>query len=67
MPIFEYACNDCGKKFEELVNSGSEKMVCPSCQSTNTLKLISVFAATSTASQSAGSACSRPGCGSGFS
>lgn len=67
MPIFEYVCNDCGKTFEELVSSSSERLACPSCQSTNTLKLLSVFAASTGSGRSAGPACGRSECGSGFS
>ncbi|MEN6452317.1 MAG: zinc ribbon domain-containing protein [Thermoguttaceae bacterium] len=30
MPIYEYACLDCGREFEELVR-GSELPACPAC------------------------------------
>ncbi len=30
MPIYEYACFDCGREFEELVR-GDERPSCPSC------------------------------------
>ena len=31
MPILQYKCKLCGKKFEELVKSHTEKVVCPGC------------------------------------
>jgi len=43
MPIFEYACHDCGQQFETLVRSGTVAE-CPSCHSTDLGKLLSVFA-----------------------
>lgn len=43
MPIFEYACQDCGQQFETLVRSGTVAE-CPSCHSTELEKLLSVFA-----------------------
>lgn len=42
MPIFEYICQDCEKRFETLVN-GSGQAECPSCQGTNLEKQLSVF------------------------
>ena len=31
MPILQYKCKSCGKKFEELVKSHTDKVVCPDC------------------------------------
>lgn len=45
MPIYEYACSDCGTKFEALVRSQTT-VQCPSCHSTELEKLLSVFATT---------------------
>lgn len=47
MPIYEYACSDCGKEFETLVRSGSTPE-CPECQSQSLEKKLSVFASTGT-------------------
>ncbi|MFH1907849.1 MAG: zinc ribbon domain-containing protein [Chloroflexota bacterium] len=46
MPIFEFACNDCGQPFEELLRNGSDtsKVICPSCSSQQVKKRISTFA-----------------------
>lgn len=41
MPIFEYVCKRCKNQFEELVFSQDEQVVCPSCGSTRTEKLMS--------------------------
>lgn len=44
MPIFEYECAKCGRLFEELVMSPSQKVACPSCGSVKIDKLISAIA-----------------------
>ena len=43
MPIYEYACRDCGRKFEKLVRADTD-LECPQCQSTQLDKQLSVFA-----------------------
>lgn len=42
MPIYEYKCQKCGHKFEELV-LGSEEIKCPRCGSKRLKKLLSSF------------------------
>jgi putative FmdB family regulatory protein len=42
MPLYEYACQSCGHEFELLVR-GSEAPACPSCQSGELHRRISVF------------------------
>jgi putative FmdB family regulatory protein len=44
MPIYEYACRDCGHQFECLVR-GDEKPLCPSCGQSRLTKQLSVPAA----------------------
>lgn len=61
MPIFEYACGECGHKFEALVRSDRPAQ-CPECRSTELNKLLSVFA--TTAASSAAAAPLPSGCGS---
>ena len=43
MPIYEYACKDCTKRFELIVH-GSSTPRCPSCDSKRLEKQLSVFA-----------------------
>ena len=43
MPIYEYECNGCGKKFELVLMSIKQKAQpeCPKCKSTDARKLVS--------------------------
>ncbi|MHB0969074.1 MAG: FmdB family zinc ribbon protein [Thermoanaerobaculia bacterium] len=43
MPLFEFACNACGTRFEEIVSSDSVP-TCPACASEDLKKLQSTFA-----------------------
>jgi putative FmdB family regulatory protein len=44
MPIYEFICGKCGRKFETLVRLGGEKGVCcPECGSAAVQKLLSAF------------------------
>jgi putative FmdB family regulatory protein len=43
MPIFEYACRDCGSQFEYLTREGRSPE-CPSCASDQLEKQLSTFA-----------------------
>jgi putative FmdB family regulatory protein len=43
MPIFEYKCEDCGKRFEAIV-IGSREPECPSCNSKELEQQLSTFA-----------------------
>ncbi|MDR1941354.1 MAG: hypothetical protein LBQ47_03425 [Endomicrobium sp.] len=52
MPIFEFTCKKCNRKFEILVFSSSEKVECPSCKSGEVEKCLSTFSAASKASSS---------------
>lgn len=40
MPIFEYACKDCGRQFETFVTA-NRTPACPHCQGVNLAKLLS--------------------------
>jgi len=68
MPLYEYRCRDCGRRFEVLQRVGADRtgVTCPECGGAEVAKLLSTFAS---ASQS-GSAmpCGAPSasaCGSG--
>lgn len=67
MPIYEYACNGCGRRFEKLVRRFGEEVSCPGCESGAVDKQLSVFAVGASPSTASGSACGVPeaGCGQG--
>jgi putative FmdB family regulatory protein len=46
MPLFEYECRGCGKRFEHLTRADRQP-ACPGCSSADLAKLFSVFAAQS--------------------
>lgn len=70
MPIYEYQCSDCGQPFEKMVrfSEANQTPPCPTCQSQNTKKKLSTFAALG-GSSGGSSFSSGGGCGSsgGFS
>jgi putative FmdB family regulatory protein len=41
MPVYEFECEECGERFEELTSSDTRSLVCPSCSSTRTHRLLS--------------------------
>jgi len=68
MPIFEYQCDDCSGRFEELVlSSQATSPSCPACSSDSVAKVYSTFAAKSSGPDpSAGGFCepmASAGCG----
>jgi putative FmdB family regulatory protein len=73
MPLYEYRCQQCGKRFEVLQKSGagSDGVACPGCGSSEVAKQLSTFAASVSSGSSGGTlpcgASSSAGCGSGFS
>jgi putative FmdB family regulatory protein len=44
MPIYEFECEECGERFEELVAAGEDSVPCPACGSTRARRLMSGFA-----------------------
>ena len=49
MPIYEYICKDCGKRFETLrsIKEADSPILCKICQSDHTHRAVSVFFAQS--------------------
>jgi putative FmdB family regulatory protein len=41
VPIYEFECERCGKRFEELAPSGAPSVACPSCGAGRTRRLLS--------------------------
>jgi putative FmdB family regulatory protein len=70
MPLYEYVCADCEKKFERYVRAWGEAVACPGCQSGAVEKQLSSFAMSGGASRPdagsgsmAGGSCCGGGCG----
>ena len=73
MPIYEYICNDCGARYEQIVLSKTAKISCPKCASAKHTLQLSVFSApakngssdsaASGESMPAGACCGMGGCG----
>jgi putative FmdB family regulatory protein len=65
VPIYEYTCQSCKGKFEQLVRSmsaaGEQEVKCPECGSVKTARSLSVFAVNSATGSSSGS--DAPMCG----
>jgi putative FmdB family regulatory protein len=41
MPIYEFECEQCGERFEELVSSAAATLACPGCGSEGARRLLS--------------------------
>jgi putative FmdB family regulatory protein len=41
MPIYEFECEECGARFEELVAAGTEGIACAECGSARSRRLMS--------------------------
>ncbi|MBI5083950.1 MAG: zinc ribbon domain-containing protein [Acidobacteria bacterium] len=73
MPIYEYACQECGTKFEKLIRRQADldDLTCPSCGESRLARQLSTFAPQMGASKSpapamcpSGGMCPTPGkCG----
>ena len=63
MPIYEYRCGDCGRRFEEFV-LGDPTIACPDCESITVQKLLSVFAVSAGGQSARDSGATAGSCGS---
>ncbi|HPC84472.1 MAG TPA: zinc ribbon domain-containing protein [Thermoanaerobaculaceae bacterium] len=72
MPLYEYVCQQCGRRFEVLQRMGAtaEGLSCPACGSGEVRKAFSTFASSVPAAGGSSLPCGKPssaGCGGGFS
>jgi putative FmdB family regulatory protein len=44
VPIYEYACMECERHFDELVRSDTQVVTCPECGAAKVVKQFSTFA-----------------------
>jgi putative FmdB family regulatory protein len=66
MPLYEYVCASCSRKFERYVRSWGDAVACPDCLGHDVEKQLSTFAFSGGASAGAGGCgCGRGGCGCG--
>jgi putative FmdB family regulatory protein len=61
MPIFEYACEECGTKFEAIV-FGEKKAECPQCHTQKLQVQLSTFAVNTKSSASPAAGCGATNC-----
>ncbi len=63
MPIFEYMCRACGRRFEKLVlsSSSTKKVKCPACGAEEAEKVISTFSTSSSTGGSGATSCGPTG------
>lgn len=67
MPLYEYICLDCKKRFDALraIKDADAPIPCSACQSEHTSRLLSLFYARSGGKQVAGSSSGCVGCSAG--
>lgn len=66
MPVFEYSCNSCGKKYDALVTSFStpdEEIECSHCGENDSKRLLSMKSAIASPSGGSATADNALGCG----
>jgi putative FmdB family regulatory protein len=65
MPIYGYECNKCGHEFETLIRPSSKEPTCPSCESGDLTRQLSLIAAPAKGGSDAPACQPGGGCGSG--
>ena len=65
MPIYEYTCQSCQTRFDQLVRSMSntDPQKCPKCGSAKTVRALSVFAVGAESAGKSSAAADAPMCG----
>ncbi|MBC7249442.1 MAG: zinc ribbon domain-containing protein [Anaerolineae bacterium] len=66
MPVYEYCCADCGTRFSKLrpMSKADAPIACVHCQSENTGRVLSLFAAVSKSSSGESRSVTGSGCSS---
>lgn len=64
MPIYEYICKDCNRRFEALVH-GSQQATCPNCNGSQLDQQFSTYAVSSSTKSATPSPCGGGACGFG--
>lgn len=58
MPIFEFACRQCGKNFDLMISNAQKYQVkCPECGSSEVKQLLSAFSTSKSASPGSSNDC----------
>ena len=69
MPIYEYKCEQCGSRYEQIrrMTEADRDLECPECKSTSIKRQLSEFATTTSSSDAMpmGGGCGKPQCGMG--
>lgn len=67
MPLYEYFCKDCGKRFDKMMRFGeaNRSVECPYCGSQETTKQITTFASLSSGAGGAQASSSSSSCSGG--
>jgi putative FmdB family regulatory protein len=62
VPVYEYVCRQCERRFERYVRAWGEAVACPHCAGADVEKQLSTFAMAGP-SAGGGGCCGRGGCG----
>ena len=65
MPIYEYACDDCGEQFEKLVRMSTQdsEVDCPQCGARHSKRRVSLMAAVGHGGAASSAVCAPSGGG----